>query len=159
MPLQQLRNCNFGTNRTGALGASGVGYQLIDEAGSISAARTTVGVYEPAPGIYSAYITFPDGFRGQVLWDTGAYFAKTLYAVEQYNEEENSPFVSTILNTVTQMSGTLASLYDIQYGRWQIVGNQMIFYKDDNSTVVARFNLFDDMGAPTMDAVFDRVKV
>ena len=48
---------------------------------------------------------------------------------------------------------------DIQYGRWYINNNQMIFYKEDNVTEVARFNLFDDNGNPTMDAVFDRVKI
>ena len=57
------------------------------------------------------------------------------------------------------MSGTIAQLYDVQYGRWKIVSNQMIFYKEDNSTVVATYNLYDQGGVPTMDAVFERTKV
>lgn len=267
MPLSQLRNVNFGRTRLNATGSTGVGYQLLDETGVVQASRTTSGVYQTAPGIYAAYISFPDNFRGQVLWDTGTAFTGTFYATEQYNVEENDPRVaSTYANTnyitgsvdyisstlhivsgnvdqinstttqifgtvnniqtqVTQMSGTLNNVYDlvfdlsgtinilsssvtaisssatiisssayivsssvstlsgaiadlagitgtlgdieakvdrlvdIQYGRWYIVNNQMIFYKEDNATEVARFNLFDDSGNPTMDAVFDRVKV
>lgn len=288
MPLQQLRNVNFGRLRLNATGASGVGYQLLDETGAVSAARTTAGVYQTAPGIYAAYVSFPDNFRGQILWDTGTVFATASYATEQYNVEENDPRIATIddnvryltgavgsitgtLSTVasqvtqvsgtvndvydtllvvsgnvdaisfttnqifgdvstigvqvTQMSGTLNDVYaaildlsgainslsssaqilsssvyaisssaayisssvsllsgaiadlaqitgtlgnieakvdrliDIQYGRWHIVNDQMIFYKEDNTTEVARFDLFDENGNPSMDAVFDRVKV
>lgn len=116
-------------------------------------------MYQTAPGIYAAYVSFPDNFRGQILWDTGTAFATASYATEQYNVEENDPKVSLTHTAVSQMSGTLNSVYDIQFGRWRIVNDQMIFYKDDNATEVVRFNLFDDSGNPTMDAVFERVKV
>lgn len=159
MALSQLRNVNFGRMRLNATGSTGVGYQLLDTTGAAVAARTTAGVYQTAPGIYAAYVSFPDNFRGQVLWDTGTAFLTASYATEQYNYEENNPKVDSIYNVVTSMTGTLNSIYDIQFGRWRIVGDQMIFYKDDNATEVARFNLFDDAGNPTMDAVFERVKV
>ena len=159
MALSQLRNVNFGRTRLNATGSSGVGYQLLDMAGSVVIPRTTSGVYQTVPGIYAAYVSFPDNFRGQILWDTGTAFLTASYATEQYNYEENNPKVDSIYNVVTSMTGTLNSIYDIQYGRWRIVGDQMIFYKDDNSTEVVRFNLFDDAGNPTMDAVFERVKV
>lgn len=45
---------------------------------------------------------------------------------------------------------------DIEGGRWRIVSNQMIFYKSDNTTEVARFNLFDSDGNPAMENVFQR---
>ena len=121
--------------------------------------RTTSGVYQTAPGIYAAYVSFPDGFRGQILWDTGTVFPDTSYATEQYNYEENNPKVDEIYDVVTSMTGTLNSIYDIQFGRWRIVGDQMIFFKEDNVTEVARFDLFDDAGNPTMDAVFERTRV
>jgi len=159
MPLSQLKNVNFGRSRLNATGSTGVGYQLLDTAGSVVSSRTTTGVYQTAPGIYAAYVSFPDSFRGQVLWDTGTAFLTASYATEQYNYEENNPKVDLTYNVVTSMTGTLNSIYDIQYGRWRIVGDQMIFYKDDNATEVVRFNLFDDAGNPTMDAVFERVKV
>lgn len=74
--------------------------------------------------------------------------------------------LSGAIADLAQISGTLGNieanvdrLIDIQYGRWYIVNDQMIFYKEDNVTEVARFDLFDNNGNPTMDAVFDRVKV
>ena len=116
-------------------------------------------MYQTAPGIYAAYITFPNEFRGQVLWDTGSLFLTASYATEQFNVEENNPLLHVVADKVNQMSGTIGQLYDIQYGRWRILNNQMVFYKEDNVTQVAAYNLFDDTGTPSMDAVFDRVKV
>lgn len=161
MPLQQLRNVNFGRSKSNATGSLGVGYSILDISGSVVSPRTTTGVYqlESGSGIYAAYVEFPDHFRGQILWDTGTFFASKSYAAEQANVEENNPRIDDIDRRTLQMSGTLGQLYDIQYGRWRIVSNQMVFYKEDNATEVARFNLFDDAGAPSMDAVFDRQKV
>lgn len=222
MSLQQVRNCNFGRLKANATGSSGVGFTLLDTTGSVVLSRTTSGVYQTAPGIYGAYIEFPDDFRGQILWDTGTAFATTFYATEAYNVEENDPRVADIFTQVIAVSSSIdllatelnvvsgnvdsaasssqqaainsyatylksldisgsieglktdvfalsndvltvksltQDLYDIQYGRWKIIGNQMIFYKADNVTEVARFDLFDDLGTPTMDAVFERVKV
>ena len=159
MPLSQLRNVNFGRTRLNATGSTGVGYQLLDETGAVEVSRTTTGVYQTAPGIYAAYISFPDNFRGQVLWDTGTAFLTASYATEQYNVEENDPRVADTNTKVTTMQTDMQRLIDIEYGRWKIIGNQMIFYKEDNSTVIATYNLFDDLGVPSMDAVFDRVKV
>jgi hypothetical protein len=159
MSLSQLRNVNFGRTRLNATGSSGVGYQILDTVGSVVSPRTTSGVYQTAPGIYAAYVTFPDNFRGQLLWDTGATFPTASYATEQYNVEENNPNVDAVLDTLHDITGTLNSIYDIQFGRWRIVGNQMIFFKEDNATEVARFDLFDDAGNPTMDAVFERTRV
>jgi hypothetical protein len=74
--------------------------------------------------------------------------------------------ISGAIADLGAISGTLGRietktdrLIDIQYGRWKIYDNQMIFYAEDNITEVARFNLFDENGVPTVDAVFDRVRV
>lgn len=53
----------------------------------------------------------------------------------------------------------LAFVGDIEGGRWKIVGNQMIFYKVDNITIAATFNLLDAAGNPTMTNVFERLRV
>ena len=159
MPLSQLRNVNLGRSCANATGSSGVGYTILNEAGLISSPRTTSDVIQLAPGIYSAYISFPDNFRGQILWDTGSTFPTSSYAVEGYNYDENNPLIGDILTTVNQISGTVGALYQMGYGRWKIENNQMLFFGPDNLTEIARFNLFDDAGNPTMDSVFDRVKV
>jgi hypothetical protein len=62
--------------------------------------------------------------------------------------------------TLGLVSGTVGQLYDINYGRWKIdeTTNQMIFYKDDNVTEVARFDLTDRLGAPTFESPFERTR-
>ena len=47
----------------------------------------------------------------------------------------------------------------IHTGRWTVDSdaNQMVFFQDDNTTVIARYNLFDSTGAPSVTEVFDRV--
>ena len=171
--FQQLRIVNFGRSKLNATGSSGVGYQLLNYDGTVTLSRTTAGVYQTAPGLYAAYITFPDEFRGQILWDTGTIFPETYYASEQHNTEENLPDtiydkLNTIENTI--ISGSLNSKLDVildriddtfqmTAGRWKIENYQMIFYKDDNLTEICRFDLFDENGDPSMDAVFDRRKV
>jgi len=166
MPVSQLRNVNFGRNRADQTGSSGVGYAVLDVAGAVVVARTTAGVYQLAPGsgAYAAYVTFPDTFNGQVLWDCPAFTGSLgtvlsqSYATEQYNVEENDPRVADTWQMVSSVTGSIAGLYDVAFGRWRIdaVTNQMVFYRDDNATVVATFDLYDDAGNPTFDGVFER---
>ncbi|RLC88901.1 MAG: hypothetical protein DRJ03_01280 [Chloroflexi bacterium] len=58
-------------------------------------------------------------------------------------------------------SADIDFLKHIEGGRWKIdtVTNQMRFYKADNVTEVARFNLLDADGAPASADVFERVRV
>jgi len=48
---------------------------------------------------------------------------------------------------------------NIEGGKWEIINNQMVFYKADNTTEIARFNLFDNAGNPTQSNVFKRERV
>ena len=166
MPLQLLYNANFGRFRADQTGSSGVGYTLIDSAGTVSAPRTTSGVYQAAPGsgLYAAYVSFPDGFHGQVVWDcpaftgsTGTVFAAS-YAVEPYNVEANDPRVADTWQMVSSITGSVQGLYDVAFGRWRIdpASNRMVFYREDNATVVATFALFDETGTPAFDGIFER---
>jgi len=161
MSVQQLRNVNFSNSRANATGSTGVGYTVLDAAGSVITGRTTAGVYQltSGSGLYAAYVTFPDTFRGQVMWDTGAAFPTSSYAVEQYNYEENNPRVDDTWLMVNSVTGSIQTLLDHTEGRWKIVANQMLFYKADNVTLIARYDLKDDAGNPSMDAVFERVKI
>ena len=60
---------------------------------------------------------------------------------------------------VDDVQTDIAFLKDIEGGRWKIEGNQMIFYKADNATEIARFNLKDINSNPTDRNVFERVRV
>lgn len=71
---------------------------------------------------------------------------------------ENDRYVFTT-NEIGQITEDLTFLQDIEGGKWQITGNQMIFYKSDNVTEVARFNLFDDAGVAAVLNVFKRERV
>jgi hypothetical protein len=53
----------------------------------------------------------------------------------------------------------LALIHSILGGKQQIVGNQLVCYAADNTTEVARFNLFDSAGDPTMMSVYLRNRV
>lgn len=111
-----------------------------------------------------------------------------VFANEEYNYQANNPNVDLILSSsydisgsietvsakVTEISSSLAVvsgavgeihcnvefIKDIEGGRWKVdtSSNQMIFFKNDNSTEVARFNLFDSGSNPTSECVFERVR-
>lgn len=158
--LQQLRNVNFGKTFSNATGSLGVGYSLLDISGSVVSPRTTSGVYQltSGSGLYAAYISFPDEFRGQIMWDTGTVYSSVGYAVEQYNVEENNPIVRETHNVVTTIQDSVEIIRQFTEGRWKIENNQMLFYDKDNVTLIATFDLFDAFGVPTEDAVFERVR-
>ena len=54
---------------------------------------------------------------------------------------------------------TLTFLKDIEGGKWQIVGNQMVFYNQTGDEVVATFNLFNNAGNPAMTNIYKRERV
>lgn len=166
MSLLQLHNVTFGVSKANLTGSTGVGFTILSTVGAIVQSRTTAGVYQliSGSGIYAAYISFSDGFHGQVLWDTGE--TPPIYAAEQYNYEANNPKVDQIHIDTQFVTGALgaatssiAFIRDMTEGRWQIVSDQMVFFKADNVTEVARFNLLDIDGIPTTTAPSQRVKV
>jgi len=57
-------------------------------------------------------------------------------------------------------AGALEFIRGIQGGRWKIdqVNNQMIFYKNDNFTEIARFSLLNSSGDPDSSRVYERVR-
>ncbi len=141
MGINLLKQVNFGP---GYGGLSTVGFTVMDTLGVTSGSRSTSGVHEVGTntGIYGAPVTFSTQFSGSILWDTGG--SSPVYAAEQYNPTaENIEFIR-----------------DIEGGRWTINGttNKMTFYKSDNTTVVAEFDLQDSADAPSVSEVFTRLR-
>jgi hypothetical protein len=162
MSLTLLQNVNFGRNRANLTGSTGVGYVVLDVAGAVISPRTTVGVYQIASGVYAANVTYPDRFNGQILWDCPATASLSAsFATEEQNVEANDPRVSDTWQMVNTITGSIQFLRDMTAGRWKIDPgtNIMSFYAEDNTTLVAQFDLFDDLGNPSSDAVFERVKL
>ena len=80
---------------------------------------------------------------------SGAALEATLQGVKDKTDAMN-------WSDVTSLRDAVEFLRDVEGGRWQITNNQMVFYKADNKTVVARFNLYDERGAPATKNVFER---
>ena len=139
MPITLTKTVNFGSGK-GSL--STVGYRLLDSVGTLSGSRITSGVGEVlgGSGIYSASIYFSTAFSGSILWDTGG--SSPTFASEDYNRVEEH--IEYTRNHTA--------------GRWLIDEDekQMIFYKEDNATEVARYNLFDEDGNASVTSVFER---
>lgn len=163
MPLQQVCNVNFGSSRSNATGSTGVGYALLNYQGVTVSPRTTLGVYQLllGSGLYAAYVTFPDNFHGQVLWDTGEAFPTASYAIEEFNVEANNPRVGDVWEMINVMTGSVQSMFDITYGRWKIdkVTNRLLCYKPDNVTLLAQFELLDDQGNLTYMSASERRRI
>jgi len=66
--------------------------------------------------------------------------------------------IDTIDSNVDAILIDVAFIKDIEGGRWKIDTNtnQMIFYKDDNTTEVLRVNLFDSSGNAAHNEVYER---
>jgi hypothetical protein len=178
MHTLNLFTVNFGSSKANATGSNGVGFKILDSTGSIVLPRTTDGITQTAPGIYSARPRFPDSDDSfQIVWDTGAAFSKTHYATETVNNMQQffqltssiaavnqavdmaSDVIDTVLGDIKTMLIDISVVRDFTAGRWRMQNNQMIFYKEDNVTEVARFELLDAGGKPSMDSVFERKKV
>ena len=54
---------------------------------------------------------------------------------------------------VDQLIEDVTFLVDVEGGKWELIGNQFIFYKADNVTEVARFNTFNEAGLPAMENI------
>lgn len=80
MSYQQYRTVAFGTSKAGKIT---VGYALYNMTGTLVGTRQTT-VSELGDGQYGAAVTFPDGFRGRITWDTGESIPA--YASEEIND-------------------------------------------------------------------------
>lgn len=157
MPVTIVKTANFGKLRGGL---ATVGYTLYDEFGLEAEPRSDVNVSEvgPSTGIYSAPVNFPESFMGSILWDTGQG-AQTVYASEEVNISNATVSIANDVTSIkSAIDADLTFIKDMIGGRWVIDAEtyQMIFYKGDNSTEVARFDLRDKNGNPSYLSVFNR---
>ena len=86
MSLTFPKVSSFGGSKTGLVGTIGV--TLLNPDGSVYIARATAGIYEIGGGCYGKNITFPDNWKGSIMWDTGG--ASPVYAVEDYNDYDTT---------------------------------------------------------------------
>src|SRR4051812_22564269 len=108
MTQQALRIVNFGKSRTGI---SSVGYTILNTDGTTQSARSVSGVYEltSSSGLYAANITFPNAFRGSILWDTGEASNRIIFAAEDFTYLRENPDVETVMSGTIITSGNVTS--------------------------------------------------
>tara|TARA_E500000331_G_scaffold231559_1_gene221763 strand:+ start:268 stop:717 length:450 start_codon:yes stop_codon:yes gene_type:complete len=149
MPVDIVKTVNFGSSKS-SLGSPG--YRIYSTSGALSGSRVTSGVGEiiSGAGIYSASIHIADNFTGHILWDTGE--STPVYASED---------IDNTLHILSMLSSSIDFTRNHVAGRWKMdtESDVMIFYKEDNSTEIARYALTDQNGSPTTTSVHERTKL
>ena len=136
--MKVLQTANLGKSVGGISGS--IRYTIYDTLGTQSVASTNTGVYELGSntGVYGVELDLSTQFSGSIVWSINGN--SNVFAVEEVKiDQKMARYIHT--------------------GRWKIdsTNKQMIFYQDDNTTVIARYNLFDKTGTASVESVFDRV--
>jgi hypothetical protein len=136
--LKVLQTANLGKSLGGSSGS--IRYSLYDTLGVRTVSTTNTGIYELGTntGMFGVELNLSTQFSGSIVWSVDGN--TNIYASEEVKIDQK----------ITRHSQT---------GRWTIdaTNKQMIFYQDDNETIVSRYNLFDQGGIPSVTEVFDRV--
>ncbi|HZP80709.1 MAG TPA: hypothetical protein VFB21_03645 [Chthonomonadaceae bacterium] len=155
MAYTRFKTVNFGSAKGGL---TTVGYQLFNADGTANGARITTGVTERGAntGLYGASVSFPDGFQGELRWDTGGSSPAT--ASEEINP---TPFEKALLdlaqavptsNTAQTVGDALNAARAQGFGKWALnpLANPptLALYAADGTTVVRSFTL-NDPTSPT----------
>jgi len=138
--LTMFKASNLGTSQSGK--ASDVYFRVLWADGTTYLSRRNTGVYELASGTgtYGTSFNVSTAFSGSILWDVDGTSVYALEEIETAVDLRFTRFMTT--------------------GRWVIDENtnEMIFYKDDNTTEIARFDLKDSAGNGAVDTVFERLR-
>lgn len=135
--MKVLQTANLGRGLGGVSGS--IRYAVYDTLGVEKVASTNSGIYElgSSTGIYGVELNLSTQFSGSILWSVNGN--TNVYATEEIKMDQKfARYIHT--------------------GRWQIeeADKQMVFYQDDNSTEIARFDLFDRNGVKSIDELFER---
>ena len=135
--MKVLQTANLGKSLGGISGS--IRYQLFDTLGaSVLPARNT-GIYElgTSTGLYGVQLDLSTQFSGSIVWSVDGN--TNVFATEEVKiDQKMARYIHT--------------------GRWLVDENtkQMIFYQDDNSTEIAKYDLFDRNGNASITELFER---
>jgi len=135
--LKVLQSANLGKGYSGISGS--IRYQLFDTLGVSVLSERNTGVYElgTATGLYGVQLDLSTQFSGSIVWSVNGN--TRVYATEEVKiDQKMARYIHT--------------------GRWQVDENtnQMIFYQDDNTTEIAKYDLFDRDGNSSITELFER---
>jgi len=139
--IKLVKNVNFG--RGLADRPASVYFSLYDTLGTVSVFRSSGSIYQvgSGTGIYGSELSINQSFSGSILWEVTASNGNVVFASEEIETDQKITRHFTV-------------------GRWIIDENtnQMIFYQEDNSTEIGRFDLKDRDGTGSFEEVFERTR-
>ena len=135
--MKVLQTANLGKGYAGISGS--IRYQLFDTLGANIVASTNTGIYELGTntGLYGVQLDLSTQFSGSIVWSVNGN--TRVYATEEVKMDQK---MARYIHT----------------GRWLVDENtkQMIFFQDDNTTEIAKYDLFDRNGNPSITELFER---
>jgi len=149
-----LRTCSMGGSQTGLVGTIGV--TILNADGTTQTARATADIYEIGGGCYGKELTFPDDFKGSIVWDTGG--GSPVYAVEEFDSSQLDA-IQTDLDTLTDARGEpgqgalpvsastnlkIDYVYKILRNLKKTTATLIEIYNNDGDTVDHKMNISDD---------------
>ena len=139
--VKLVKTVNFGKGLSDR--PANVYYSLYDTLGTVSIFRSTGSIYQlgSGTGIYGSEISFNQSFSGSILWEITASNGNIVFASDE-----------------VEIDSRLTRHFTV--GQWEISkdDNVMIFYQDDNSTEIGRFDLKDASGIASTGEVFKRIR-
>ena len=132
--MKVLQTVNLGKSQANKV--SDIRYEVFDTLGTSQGAPSNTGIYQmgSATGIYGVQLNLSTQFSGSILWSVNGN--TSIYATEEIKiDQKMARYIHT--------------------GRWKIVNNatdtewdgkpQMVFFEDDNTTEIARYDLKDSL--------------
>jgi len=135
--MKILQTANLGKSQGGISGS--IRYSLYNSLGTEVSSSQNTGVYEvgSSTGVYGVELNLSVYFSGSIVWSVNG---------------NSNIYASEVINVDDKLART------IQFGRWKVddVKKEMIFYDNDNTTELVKYQLFDKSGSPSVTEVFDR---
>ncbi len=136
--MKILQTANLGKSLGGISGS--IRYTLYDTLGTEVSSSQNTGIYElgSSTGLYGVELDLVPSFSGSIVWSSTSN--SSVFATEEIKSDQR---MARLIHT----------------GKWKIDADekQMVFYQEDNKSIIARYNLFDRNGNASIDEVFERV--
>ena len=138
--MKVLQTANLGKSFGGISGS--IRYTLYDSLGTQTASSRNTGIYEIGSdtGIYGVQLNLSTQFSGSIVWSINGN--SNIFAVEEVKiDQKMARYIHT--------------------GRWEVEAatKQMVFYQDDNTTEIARYQLLDRSGNASIEELFQRTLI
>ena len=91
-------------------------------------------------------------------YDENKKYAITVDGGAALNDSDRYQFAT---NETENLETGISLLSNMEGGRWKIdvPNKQWVYYKEDNITEIARFDLFDADGNPSVETIYERRRV